>query len=59
MTVLIYLELAELSEERGSANCVEVVLEYIGTERKKDTSILLKEMKVVESYDESEGDGLK
>jgi len=37
----------------------QVVLEWIGTERKKDTSILLKEMKVVESYDESEGGGLK
>lgn len=41
------------------ADGFQVVLEYIGTERKKDTSILLKEMKVVESYDESEGDGLK
>ena len=37
----------------------QIVAEYVGTERKKDTSILLKEMKVVESYDESEGDGLK
>ena len=41
------------------ADGFQVVLEYIGTERKKDTSILLKEMKVVESYDDSEGDGLK
>ena len=37
----------------------QIVAEYVGTERKKDASILLKEMKVVESYDESEGDGLK
>ncbi len=37
----------------------QIVAEVVGTERKKDTSILLKEMKVVESYDDSEGDGLK
>ncbi len=37
----------------------QIVAEYVGTKRKKDTSILLKEMKVVESYDNSEGDGLK
>jgi len=37
----------------------QIVAEYVGTERKKDTSILLKEMKVVESYDDSEGKGLK
>jgi len=37
----------------------QVVAEVVGTERKKDTSILLKEMKVVESYDESKGEGLK
>ena len=37
----------------------QVVLEYVGKERKKDTSILLKEMKVVESYDDNEGKGLK
>ena len=37
----------------------QVVAEFVGTEKKKDASILLKEMKVVESYDESAGDGLK
>ena len=37
----------------------QIVAEFVGTKRKKDTSILLKEMKVVESYDESEGDGFK
>ena len=36
----------------------QVVAEFVGTEKKKDASILLKEMKVVESYDESAGDGL-
>ncbi len=37
----------------------QIVAECVGTEKKKDASILLKEMKVVESYDESEGAGLK
>ena len=37
----------------------QVVAEFVGTEKKKDASILLKEMKVVESYDESAGNGLK
>jgi len=36
----------------------QVVAEHVGTEKQKDTSILLKEMKVVESYDEGAGDGL-
>lgn len=37
----------------------QIMAECVGTEKKKDTSILLKEMKVVESYDETEGNGLR
>ncbi len=37
----------------------QIVAECAGTEKKKDASILLREMRVVESYDDSEGNGLK
>ena len=37
----------------------QIVAEWVGSEKKKDSSILLKEMRVVESYDENEGEGLK